>query len=68
MREVRRVKPEHRNPASAQFITDSIGVLIVVVGDDQDCVGHVHTSGIVVKLKRGGEREPRSPLSTLTLL
>src|SRR4051794_20620245 len=28
MREVRRVKPEHRNSAPAQFITDGIRVLV----------------------------------------
>jgi len=64
MREVRWVKPEHGNPASGQFTTDGVGVLIVVVGDDQDCVGHVHTSEVVAKLKKGvesGNRDPRSP-------
>jgi hypothetical protein len=45
MREVLWMEPEDGYTALVQLDDDGISVLVVVVGDNEDCVRHVHTSG-----------------------
>src|SRR4051812_27271602 len=47
VREVLRVEAQDGHTAFRQFENDGIGVLIVVVGDDENCGRHGRTSAIL---------------------
>jgi hypothetical protein len=60
VREVLWVEPEDGNIAFVQFDDDGIGVLIVVVGNDQDCVRHrLHLSDFDHRVPRPSCTHPR---------
>jgi hypothetical protein len=63
MRKVLRVKPEDGDIAFVQFADDGIGVLIVIVGDDQDRGSHLFRTSATFDRMESRNRDSCSPSS-----